>query len=63
MLPQAYKEFQPLKEVLVGRSYDAAFLDDIDVPFTPTTRRLMTHLLDETEEDYQGLINTLKQLE
>ena len=22
----------------------------------------MTHLLDETEEDYQGLINTLKQL-
>ena len=47
--------------MLVGRSYDA-FLDDIDVPFTPTTRRLMTHLLDETEEDYQGLINTLKQL-
>ena len=38
MLPQAYTEFQPLKEVLVGRSYDAAFLDDIDVPFTPTTQ-------------------------
>lgn len=62
MIPQAYTEFQPLKEVLVGRSYDTSFLDDLEVPFTPTTKRLMTHLLDETEEDYQGLINTLKKL-
>ncbi len=62
MIPQAYTEFQPLKEVLVGRSYDTTFLDDLEVPFTPTTRRLMTYLLDETEEDYQGLIKTLKQL-
>ena len=62
MEPLAYTEFQPLKEVLVGRSYDTSFLEEIDVPFTPTTKRLMTHLLDETEEDYQGLVNTLKSL-
>ena len=62
MLPQAYTEFQPLEEVLVGRCYTMNHFDSYDVPFTPTTRRLMTHLLDETEEDYQGLINTLKKL-
>lgn len=62
MIPQAYTEFQPLEEVLVGRSYDAKWLDTLDVPFTSTTKRLMTHLLDETEEDYQGLVETLKQL-
>lgn len=62
MKPQAYTEFQPLEEVLVGRSYDTKFLEEIDVPFTPSTKRLMTHLLDETEEDYQGLIKTLESL-
>lgn len=62
MKPQAYTEFQQLEEVLVGRSYDTKFLDSIDVPFTPTTKRLMTHLLDETEEDYQELIKTLQNL-
>ena len=62
MKPQAYTEFQPLKEVLVGRSYDINFLDSLDIPFTQKTRNLMIHLLDETEGDYQILINTLKQL-
>lgn len=62
MKPQAYTEFQPLEEVLVGRSYDNTFLDSLDVPFTKQTRNLMTHLLDETEEDYQNLVDTLKKL-
>ena len=61
MKPQAYTEFQPLKEVLVGRSYDLEFLDSLNIPFTTKTRSLMSDLLDETEEDYQILINTLKQ--
>lgn len=60
MNPQAYTEFQPLEEVLIGTSYDTKFLDELDVPFTPKTKRLMTHLLDETEEDYQELIGILK---
>ena len=62
MKPQAYTEFQPLKKVLVGTSYDMKFLESLDIPFTPTTKRLMSYLLDETEEDYQKLISTLKQL-
>lgn len=62
MKPQAYTEFQPLKEVLVGRSYDKQFLDSLDIPFTTSTKSLMTHLLDETEEDYQYLIKVLKDL-
>lgn len=60
--PQAYTEFQPLEEVLVGRSYDTTFLESLDIPFTKQTTSLMTHLLDETEEDYQGLVNTLEKL-
>ena len=33
MKPQAYTEFQPLKEVLVGRSYDINFLDSLGNPY------------------------------
>ena len=59
---KAYTEFQELQEVLVGRCYDTKFLDSLDIPFTNKTKSLMTHLLDETEEDYQNLINTLNKL-
>lgn len=62
MEPQAYTEFQPLKEVLVGRSYDAKFLNSLDVPFTKKTKSLMTYLLDETEEDFLNLCKTLTDL-
>ena len=60
--PQAYTEFQPLEEVLVGRCYDNNFIDSLDIPFTKQTRSLMTHLIDETEEDYQTLVKTLESL-
>ena len=61
--PQAYTEFQPLKEVLVGRSIDIDFFKQTDIPFTKQTTSLMTHLLDETEEDYQKLVDTLVKLD
>ena len=60
--PQAYTEFQPLEEVLVGRCYDNKFIDSLDVTFTKQTRSLMTDLIDETEEDYQTLVKTLESL-
>lgn len=63
MKPQAYTEFQPLEEVLVGRSYDKEYLEKIRAPFSQETKRLMNHLLDETEEDYQILIDTLLKLD
>lgn len=63
MKPQAYTEFQPLKEVLVGRSYDKEYLEKIRAPFSQETKRLMNYLLDETEEDYQILIDTLLKLD
>ena len=62
MKPQAFTEFQPLEEVLLGRCYNMNHFDSYDIPFSPTTKRLMTHLLDETEEDFQGLKDTLKKL-
>ena len=37
--PQAYTEFQPLKEVLVGRCYDNNFIDSLDMPFTKQTKK------------------------
>ena len=63
MKPQAYTEFQPLEEVLVGRSYNKKYIESLDVPFSDTTKRLMIDLLDETEEDYQNLTNTLESLD
>jgi len=62
MKPQAYTEFQPLEDVLVGRGYNIEFFESLDIPFTPKTKRLMTYLLDETEEDIQNLANTLTTL-
>ena len=32
------------------------------MPFTKQTKSLMTHLIDETEEDYQTLVKTLESL-
>ena len=58
MKPQAYTEFQPLKEVLVGRCYNIKHFESLDIPYSSTTKSLMTHLLEETEEDFQTLIDT-----
>ena len=62
MKPQAYTEFPPLEEVLVGRGYTIDHFESLDIPFSTSTKNLMTHLLDETEEDFQGLIKTLEDL-
>jgi len=62
MKPQAYTEFQPLEDVVVGRSYNIEFFESLDIPFTQKTKRLMTYLLDETEEDFQNLTDTLESM-
>ena len=55
--PQAYTEFQPLEEIMVGKGYSIDLLDEFTESMTTTTKRLLGYLLDETEEDYQNLIN------
>tara|TARA_B100000963_G_C22627859_1_gene673334 strand:+ start:2198 stop:3220 length:1023 start_codon:yes stop_codon:yes gene_type:complete len=54
MKPQAYTEFQPLEEVLIGRNYDSKIVDSFDA--LPKVKSLLKRLLDETEEDFQHLI-------
>lgn len=56
---KAYTEFQKLKKVMVGRALPSELVTRSIVgnKLTPTTKRLLTYLLDETEEDYQNLIN------
>jgi N-dimethylarginine dimethylaminohydrolase len=57
VLPQAYTEFQPLEEILVGKGYSKNILSDFHTEYmSTTTKRLLGYLLDETEEDYQNLI-------
>ena len=58
--PHAYTEFQPLEEILVGRGYSSKILDRVADSMSPTTKRLLSYLLDETEEDYQNFISVLK---
>ena len=58
MIPQAYTEFQPLKEIIVGRSWSSKYINNLK-QISETNKRLLTSLLDETEEDYQKLISIL----
>jgi len=53
MKPQAYTEFQPLEEVLVGRNFDPKVVDEYDA--LPKVKSLLKRLLEETEEDFQTL--------
>ena len=55
MKPQAYTEFQPLEEVLIGRNYDSKIVDSFDA-IPKKVKSLLKRLFDETEEDYQHLI-------
>ena len=54
MKPQAYTEFQPLEEVLIGRCFDSKIVDDFDA--LPKVKSLLKILFDETEEDFQHLV-------
>ena len=58
--PQAYTEFQPLEEIVVGRGYSTTIIDKFANSMSSVTKRLLTYLLDETEEDYQNLIKVLE---
>jgi N-dimethylarginine dimethylaminohydrolase len=55
---KAYTEFQKLKRVMIGKSLSSSIVesDMLKDKLTPTTKRLLIDLLDETEEDYQNLI-------
>ena len=59
---KAYTEFQKLKRIMIGRSYSPSITESESLRqiLTPTTKRLLTQLLDETEEDYQNLIGICK---
>ena len=54
MKPQAYTEFQPLEEVLIGRCFDSKIVDNFEA--LPKVKSLLKRLFDETEEDFQHLI-------
>jgi N-dimethylarginine dimethylaminohydrolase len=53
----SYTEFQPLKEVVVGRGYPADYFDCVD---DPQSKRLLQQIFTEIEEDFQYLIKTLE---
>jgi len=55
---KAYTEFQKLKRVMIGKSASSSITESKSLRhlLTPSTKRLLTQLLDETEEDYQNLI-------
>ena len=38
--PQAYTEFQPLEEIMVGKGYSIDLLDEFTESMTTTTKRL-----------------------
>ena len=59
MKPQAYTEFQPLKQIVVGRSWEAKAIADLSY-ISDSNKILLTHLLDETEEDYQKLVGIIE---
>jgi len=54
MKPQAYTEFQPLEEVLIGRNFDPKIVDSFDA--LPKVKSLLKRLFEETEEDFQHLV-------
>ncbi len=55
---KAYTEFQKLKRVMVGQTFPSSIVDSdfLKDKLSPTTKRLLGQLLDETEEDYQELV-------
>lgn len=59
MKPQAYTEFQPLEEVLIGRNFDSSLVDSFQ-QCSPNVKSLLKQLFDETEEDFQSLIKICK---
>ena len=61
IFPHAYTEFQPLEEVMVGKSYSPKNLDWLPEKMSKVTKRLLSYLLDETEEDYQNFIKVIEQ--
>lgn len=54
MKPQAYTEFQPLEEILIGRNFDPKIVNDFDA--LPKVKSLLKRMFEETEEDFQHLI-------
>ena len=54
MNPQAFTEFQPLEEILIGSNFDSKVVDNFDA--LPKVKSLLKVLLDETEEDFQHLV-------
>jgi N-dimethylarginine dimethylaminohydrolase len=59
MKPQAYTEFQPLKQIVVGKSWNPDNIENLG-NLSPKTKNLLKSLLEETEEDYQELINIIE---
>ena len=57
MLINSYTEFQPLQEIVVGKAYPGEYFDYIT---DPEIRNHMMQVFDETEEDFQHLIQMLK---
>jgi N-dimethylarginine dimethylaminohydrolase len=55
---KAYTEFQKLKRVMIGQTFSSSIVnnDFLKDKLSPTTKRLLGQLLDETEEDYQELV-------
>ena len=55
---KAYTEFQKLKRIMVGQTFSSSIVDSdfLKDKLSPTTKRLLGQLLDETEEDYQELV-------
>ena len=59
MKPQAYTEFQPLEEVIVGTPYDPNTFDSSD-KFSQEAKDLLKKVLTETAEDLEVLVDILK---
>jgi hypothetical protein len=53
----SYSEFQPLKEVVVGRGYPPDYFDCVTDHETRTT---LQHIFREIEEDFEFLVKTLE---
>ena len=60
MTYSVYQHWDPLKVCIVGRSYPPEFYSWITVPHV---RKLFERIAIETEEDYQNIINKLKEFD
>lgn len=54
----SYTSWQPLREVIVGRAYPPDYFDFID---DQQVRQQLQQILWETEQDLQGLVDTIEQ--